>query len=362
MENEYQIDLEPLYLYILSLLPVRQLEVFEEWRRQAGSFEAVYLDPPRQFAQRLTEIKHEHSIEKLLQSLQKTAVNVLPYYDARYPKLLKEIYDSPPVLFYRGKLSDPDEACIAIVGSRKMSSYGAAAMPIIAQPLINAGVTIVSGLAYGADGAAHIESVKSGARTIAVLGSGVDEDSIYPRAHLRLAHDILDNGGLIISEQPPGTPGLRYNFIARNRIIAGLSLGVVIIECKAKSGALLTADYAADYNRNLYAVPGPIYSSLSEGPHNLIKNGAALINNGDEILEDLSLNIASIVEKTNLHTLKLFTDVELRVLECMQDASITLDALVEETKLSSHEIANAVTVLELKGVIQNLGTQGFIKI
>jgi DNA processing protein len=354
-------DLEPLYLYILSLLPVRQLEMFEQWRQDAGSFENVYLNPPMEFAKRLAEIKVENSVEKLFQSLQSMAVNVLPYYDLSYPKLLKEIYDAPPVLFYRGFLGEPDETCIAIVGSRKMTSYGAAVMPLIAKPLIDSGITIVSGLAYGADSVAHVESVKAGERTIAVLGSGVDEDSIYPRAHLRLAHDILDNGGLIVSEQPPGTPGYKNNFIARNRIIAGLSLGVVIIECKAKSGALLTADYAADFNRNLYAVPGPIYSSLSEGPHNLIKNGAMLITSGEEILEDLLISTPLIKQKQEQHKLKLFTDVELRVLECMQDASITLDALIEETKLSSHEIANAVTMLELKGAIQNLGAPGFIK-
>jgi DNA processing protein len=362
MENEYQIDVEPLYLYILSLLPVRKLEVFEKWRQQAGSFEAVYLNPPREFAERLAEIKREHSVEKLLQSLQETRVNILPYYDERYPKLLKEIYDAPPVLFYRGKLGEPDEACVAIVGSRKMTSYGAAVMPTIAKPLIDSGITIVSGMAYGADGAAHAESIKAGARTIAVLGSGVDEDSIYPRAHLRLAHDILDHGGLIISEQPPGTPGYKNNFIARNRIIAGLSLGVVIIECKTKSGALLTADYAADFNRNLYAVPGPIYSSLSAGPHNLIKNGATLITSGKEILEDLNISSPEINLKINQQKLKLFTDAELRVLECMQDAPITLDALVEEIKISSSEIANAITMLEIKNAIKNLGAQGFIKI
>jgi DNA processing protein len=354
-------DLEPLYLYILSLLPVRRLEVFDKWRKEAGSFENVFLHPPAEFSERLSEIKSLNSVEKIYLSLEKTGVNTLPYYDQRYPKQLKEIFDAPPVLFYRGELGSSDEACIAIVGSRKMSTYGATALPLIAKPLINSGVTIVSGLAYGVDSAAHIESVKAKARTIAVLGSGVDDESIYPRAHLRLVHDILDNGGLIVSEHPPGTPGLKHNFVARNRIIAGLSLGVVIIECKKKSGALITADFAADFNRNLYAVPGPLYSSLSEGPHNLIKNGAMLVTKGEEILEDLNIYLHEFELNNGLKEQKLFTAVELRVLECMQDASVTLDALVTETKLSSAEVANAITMLELKGVIQNFGSQGFIK-
>lgn len=356
------LDLEPIYLYILSLLPVRQIETFEQWRVEHGTFEKFFLHPPREFSGKLAELKAEWSVEKIHRSLQKNAVHTLPYYDARYPELLKEIFDAPPVLFYRGNLGEPYEARIAIVGSRKMSSYGATIIPLITKPLINSKVTIVSGLAYGADSAAHAECVKSKARTIAVLGSGVDDDSIYPRGHLRLAHDILDHGGLIVSEHPPGTPSLKHHFVARNRIIAGLSLGVVVVECKAKSGALITADFAADFNRNLYAVPGPIYSSLSDGPHNLIKNGAALICSGEEILEDLSISEPELKRKIEQQKKELFTAAESRVLECMQDASVTLDAIVQETKLSSAEVSNAITTLELKGIVQNLGAQGFIKI
>lgn len=293
--------------------------------------------------------------EKMEHDLSPTGVKALPYQDPRYPQLLKQIPDAPPVLYYRGSLGTfPDEACIAVVGSRKMSSYGAAAMPLICRPLIEAGITIVSGLAYGADSAAHAESVKRGSRTIAVLGTGVDDDSIYPRGHLRLAHQVLECGGLIISEQPPGTPGLKQNFVARNRIIAGLSLGVVIVECKTKSGALLTADFAADYNRNLYAVPGPVYSSLSAGPHELIKNGAALITRGEEILDDLNFGNSNVISKLNDQK---FTDLEMRVLECMQDTSVGIDNIVRKTNLDAREVSQTITTLELKGVIKNIGSQ-----
>lgn len=362
MPNLYSSDLEPLYLYILSLLPIRQLEIFEDLRKQAGSFENVVLNPPLGFAERLRKVKSENSVEKLFLDLQKCGVKVLPYYDSRYPKLLKEIHDPPPVLFYRGLLIDSNEACIAIVGSRKMSSYGATVMPIIAKPLIDAGAAIVSGLAYGADSAAHAECVKRDARTIAVLGSGVDGNSIYPRAHLRLAHDILDNKGLIISEHPPGMPGLKQNFVARNRIIAGLSLGVVIVECKTKSGALLTADFAADFNRNLYAVPGPVYSAFSEGPHLLIKNGAMLTNSGEEILEDLVLARPEIKLKQKQLIKNSFTEKERRVLKCMQDSPATTDAIINATDLAAHQVTQIITTLELKGVVKNLGNAGFLKL
>jgi len=363
-------DLEPIYLYILSLLPVRKLEVFERWREVAGSFEAVYLASEEKLAEfglgleliiKLRQIKAENSVEKILEDLQRTSVNTLVYYDERYPKLLKEIFDAPPVLFYRGKLSHPDEACIAIVGSRSMTSYGALVLPRITTPLINAGITIVSGMALGIDGAAHSESIKLGARTIAVLGSGVDDDSIYPRGHYRLAEQILDNAGLIVSEQPPGMPGLRHHFVARNRIIAGLSLGTVIVECKLKSGALITADYAMDFNRSLYAVPGPAYSKLSEGPHKLIKDGAALITHGDEILQDLEVSIPEVVEVIEARKYKKFTQTELLMLKFMHNKPVTVNTISELTKLSADVVLQTLTMMELRGAIKNLGSEGFIK-
>lgn len=360
-------DLEPIYLYILSLLPVRRLEQFESWRKAAGSFEAVYLASEDQLATwglgleliiKLRQIKQENSVEDIAANLQHTAVHTLTYYDSRYPKMLKEIYDAPPVLFYRGTLGEPDETCVAIVGSRQMSSYGSTMMPRIAGPLIDAGVTIVSGMALGIDGAAHIEAIKRGARTIAVLGCGVDEASVYPRAHFRLAQQILDCGGLLVSEQPPYMPALRHHFIARNRIIAGLSLGVAIVECKLKSGALITADYAADFNRNLYAVPGPAYSSLSNGPHKLIRDGAALITKGEEILEDLALSLTELPLKPSMQ----FTDLELAVLKCIHNTPATVDAIAKEVKLNTVDISQTITMLELRGTVKNLGYEGFIKL
>lgn len=363
-------ELEPLYLYILSLLAVKKLHLYSDWLSKAGSFEKLYYCTEKELAEfglgleliiKLRKIKSENSIEKLAQLVERTGVSTLPYYDPLYPKLLKEIHDPPPVLFYRGKLESAKENCIAIVGSRKMSGYGLSAIPNIAGPLIESGLTIVSGLAYGIDGAAHAESLKHGTRTIAVLGSGVDAATIYPRGHFRLAEQILENNGLIISEQPPQTPGYKQNFIARNRIIAGLSLGVIIVEAKKKSGALLTADYAMDFNRALYAVPGPINSSLSEGPHALIKTGAALITNGEEILEDLEISLPAVAKKLVEHKNASFTETERIVLKCMQGAAVSASSITHTTKLDAHVVMQTLTMLELRGIIKNISAEGFIK-
>lgn len=296
-------------------------------------------------------------INQLQPILDKTKVKAISYYDPCYPKLLKEIFDPPSVLFYRGQLISADEACVAIVGTRQISSYGRTIMPRLAQPLIDNKITIISGLAYGIDAAAHAEAVKNRARTIAVLGSGLDDAALYPRQHLQLAEEILDNNGLLLSEQPPGTPGFKQNFIARNRIIAGMSLGTMIVECKLKSGALITADYAMNFNRPVYAVPGPIYSPYSEGPHKLISDGAMLISSGNEVVADLGLQITqpTLLEHN-------FTDLELRVLKCMHSEPQTIDALQATLNISTEQLIAILTSLELQSAIRNLGAEGFIKI
>lgn len=368
MENDIQ---EHLYLYILSLLPVRRLEIFESWASKAGSFEKIYYAEESQLIEfglgwelilKLRKIKSDYSVERLLKSIERTGVKTVPYYSKMYPKLLKQIHDTPPVLFYRGKLIEGEEICIGVVGSRKMSSYGAMAVSNITTPLINAGVTIVSGLAYGVDSAAHAESIKVGARTIAVLGSGVDSASVYPRGHFRLAEEILENDGLIISEQPPGMPGLKHNFIARNRIIAGLSIGVVIVEAKKKSGALLTADYALDFNRTVYAIPGPIHSSLSYGPHALIQSGATLITTGDEIIEDLEISSPKLLKNHNQARTHSLSEVEQLMLKCMQDKAMGVNLIARLTKIDAKEILQTLTKLELNGLIKKVGSENFSRV
>ncbi len=358
-------ELETLYLYITSLLPVKNLAVLDEWRKRAGSFESFYkadrqtllsFGMPESLLKVWEEIKKQNHVTEIFDSMAKNQIQAIPYYDSHYPKLLKEIFDAPAVLFYRGTLCESSEAGIAIVGSRLMSSYGKIVVKRIAEPLIEAGCTIVSGMAYGIDTAAHSETVNAGRRTIAILGSGIDEPSIYPRTHISLANRIIETGGLLLSEYPPGTPALRHHFVARNRIIAGMSLGTCVAECKIKSGALITADFAMDFNRPVYAVPGPINSILSDGPNSLIKKGAIPVTGGEDILEDLNLTITKPEPaKPNV------TGLQKRVLECIQTGPLNIENLCESTGANSQEIIAALSMLELQGLAQNTGPEGYVK-
>ena len=208
--------------------------------------------------------------------------------DDNYPALLSEIYDPPALLYCKGDLKK-DECCIGIVGTRKVSAYGKQVTENFSSKLEESGLIIVSGMALGVDSFAHSTVLKSKGRTIAVLGTGIDDKSIYPRSNYYLSKKIVSEGGAVISEFPIGTLPLRYNFPQRNRIISGLSLGVLVIEAGERSGALITASCALDQNRDVFAVPGNIYSTVSIGPNNLIKQGAKLVSNADEILEFLNI-------------------------------------------------------------------------
>lgn len=223
--------------------------------------------------------------------------------DQNYPKPLKEIKDAPKVLYYIGRLPQNDEKNFAIVGTRLCSAYGKQIALEIASDLVEAGLTIVSGLAPGIDTFSHQAAVEQGKRTIAVLGTGLDEKSLYPKDNIKLSRKIVENNGCLISEYPPGTPGSKITFPQRNRIVSGLSLGILVIEAKMKSGALITADWARKQRRKVFAVPGPIHSLNSKGCHYLIKKGVKLVENASDILNELNLphlkpEVKPLVEKT----------------------------------------------------------------
>ncbi len=269
--------------------------------------------------------------------------------DKNYPKLLKEIKDAPEVLYYLGEIKN-EENCFAAVGARRCSSYGKQAALEIAGDLAEAGLTIVSGLAPGIDTAAHWAAVERGKRTVAVLGTGIDEKSIYPQSNLELAKKILETGGCLISEYPPGTRGTQFTFPQRNRIISGLSLGVLVVEAKQKSGALITANWAKKQQRKVFAIPGPIYSLNSKGPHCLIKQGAKLVENANDILKELNLpgitrpgRVIGENEEENL------------ILEALKQESLDIDDIIERTKLPVSRVAGALAALEIKSKVRNLG-------
>ena len=215
-----------------------------------------------------------------------------PLEDKDYPKLLKEISDPPFALYLKGKLLPQDNQALAIVGTRKITPYGRQMTEKFAGWLSRQGLTLVSGLARGVDGTAHRAALENQGRTIAIMGTGLDQ--IYPPEHKGLAEAIIRQGALI-SEYPLGTAASPMNFPLRNRIISGLSLGVLVIEGESKSGTKITARYAAEQGREVFAVPGPITSPTSSGPADLIKMGAKLVSSGGDIIEELNLE-----EKTSM--------------------------------------------------------------
>lgn len=271
--------------------------------------------------------------------------------DKNYPKLLKKIKDPPEVLYYRGEIL-AEENCFAIVGTRMSSPYGKQVALEIAGDLAEAGLTIVSGLAPGIDTFSHQATLERGKRTIAVLGTGVDEKSIYPQSNLRLAQKILETGGCLISEYPSGTRGTQFTFPQRNRIISGLSLGVLVVEAKEKSGALITAEWARKQKRLIFAIPGPIHSSNSKGPHKLIKQGAKLVENANDILSKLNLGCSNFKVEQEARGK---TPEENLILGVLKEESLYIDKIIEETKLSAAEVASTLAVLEIKGKVRNLG-------
>ena len=270
--------------------------------------------------------------------------------DENYPKRLREIKDPPKILYCLGEIKN-EEDCFAIVGARKCTNYGKEIASRIASDLAEVGLTIVSGFAPGIDTMAHRAAIEKGKRTIAVLGTGIDEKSIYPKSNLKLIDKILENGGAIISEFEPGIHGTKYTFPQRNRIISGLSLGVLVVEARMQSGALITANYAKEQGRKVFAVPGSIFSQASKGCHFLIKNGAKLVESAEDILKELGIRKLEIGKKE----IKGKTPEENLILEVLKEGALDVEKIIEKTKLPPSKVASILSILEIEGKIKNLG-------
>jgi len=274
--------------------------------------------------------------------------------DADYPKALKKIKNAPPIIYYQGKIA-PEELCFAIVGTRRCSSYGKQIALDFAKDLTNAGLTIVSGLAPGIDTFAHKSALEQKKRTIAVLGTSLDEKSFYPKENLELSRKIIEFGGCLISEYPPGTRGNRFTFPNRNRIISGLSLGVLVVEAKRRSGALITANYGLSQEKKVFAAPGSIYSKNSQGCHELIKKGAELVDNASDILKELNL-LAPLdkLSKEQTGTGNVPPEEKL-ILDALKEESLHIDKIIERTKLSASVVAGMLTIMEIEKKVRSLG-------
>jgi len=276
-------------------------------------------------------------------------MTVVTIRDPAFPPQLQAIPDAPAVLFVTGALDN--RPAVAIVGSRRATVYGLAVAGRLAFDLATAGVTVVSGLARGIDGAAHRAALDGGGRTIAVLGSGADV--IYPPEHRRLA-DAIAGGGALVTEFPPGTPPLASHFPRRNRIISGLCKAVVLVEGVHDSGSLVTADYALDQGREVFAVPGSIFSDHSRAPHGLLREGARMAETADDILRDLGLPLLA---GGSAEVGTVDESEEARVFALLGAGPRTLDDLAAASGLSAAAIAAAVTALEIRGLIQMLPGQ-----
>ena len=292
----------------------------------------------------------EKVVERELSLLREVGGRVITLKDEEYPKRLRDIYDPPALLYVRGELKKEDEFAISIVGSRKTTPYGRWFTEKVSQELARHGVTIVSGMARGIDSLAHWGAISGGGRTIAVLGCGVDV--IYPSENRNLFAKIIDRGA-ILSEFPMGSPPEGGHFPRRNRIISGLSLGVVVVQASEKSGSLITAGYALEQGREVFAVPGNVGTESSRGTHRLIKEGAKLVESSEDILEEILPQWRGGREKIpKVETPRPdLTEEEKALYELLGDTPLHIDVMIRESRLDPGKVSSLLLNLELKGMI-----------
>lgn len=349
-----------------------------------GSAEAVFnatrgeLESLRLRPEAIESIRARDLFEKAegeIENVRKLGADVLLLDDGVYPQLLREIFDPPITLYLKGAWNECFNApCVAVVGSRRCSTYGQNAASMLARDLAQRGVTIVSGLARGIDAAAHRGALEAGGRTVAVVGTGLDQ--VYPRDHRKLLDEILASGGALVSEFPLGTPPAPQNFPYRNRVISGLSLGVLIVEAAENSGSLITARMAMEQNREVWAVPGNITSRNSFGTNYLIKGaGAKLVQQWQDIASELPPEIAAellppttkkseaegVVKQLSLVPIDV-TASEHTILKLLSaDEPVHIDQLAEDSKLSISELTNALLGLEMRELIRQLPGKCFVR-
>lgn len=305
------------------------------------------------FLTKRKEINPDLEFEKL----RKEKITLTTIKDKNYPKLLAKIYNPPALLYIKGEIINDDKPKIAVVGTRKISPYGKQITQELTYDLAKTGIIIISGLALGVDAQAHEAALAAGQKTYAILGSAIDERNIHPRNNLFLAHKILESGGAIISEYPIGTPGLPQNFPQRNRIISGLAHGVLVTECPKNSGAMITAQFALEQNREVFACPGSIYFENSKGTNYLIQQGAKLVMQAQDIIEELGFNLI-LSEKQKP---KAENEEERKILEILSKEPISLDLIVQKTKLPPSKLLPSLTKMELSAKVKNTGGTNYIK-
>ncbi|MBI3953748.1 MAG: DNA-protecting protein DprA [Chloroflexi bacterium] len=343
-------------------------DLAEAWRAPQAQLELAGLD--RRTAEAVVAARSRIDPERELEQVQARGVRALRWKDAAYPALLREIYDLPPVLYVLGTLTDAHRWAVAVVGTRRATAYGREAAERLAGDLARQGITIVSGLARGIDTAAHRAALQAGGQTIAVFGCGLDV--IYPRENTTLAREIAEQGALV-SEYPLGVQPKPENFPRRNRIMSGLSLGVLVVEADESSGALITAGLAAEQGRDVFAVPGNVFSPTSRGTHRLIQDGAKLVQSAQDILEELNLNlVAAAPQEAPVRPgappaarppqpqLPLPEPGEAQLLRLLSHEPTHIDEVRRRAGLPIATVSSTLAMLELKGLVRQVGAMNYV--
>jgi DNA processing protein len=323
------------------------------WQAPADALRDAGLD--RRAIENLFAVRAEIDLEAELRRVERSGAKVLTWDDPGYPRNLLNIAQPPPVLFVKGDLLPADEWAVALVGTRHASAYGREVARELASGLAASGVTVVSGLARGVDVTAHHAALEAGGRTIAVLGSGVD--NIYPPEHKAVAESIAQ-AGAVVSDYALGTPPEGANFPPRNRIISGLSKGVVIVEAGEVSGALITADFAAEQGRDVFAVPGNIHQRTSLGANKLIQAGAKMVTSVADILEEL--NLVLVTEQRTARAALPADATEQQLLSHLSAEPVHIDDLGVQMGLPIAQVSGALALMELKGLVRQVGGMNYV--
>lgn len=349
----------------LSLVPGIGPRLRQLLLERFGSASAIFAASPAELrsvpgiggklAAAVSRANQEIDVAAEMEFCRKHQVKIVPLGGPDYPRALEEIADPPGVLFVRGTLESRDALSIALVGSRHATRYGLMMAERLAGSLARAGLTVISGLARGIDGAAHRGALQAGGRTIAVLGSGVL--NIYPPEHVELAGQVMAQGA-VLGEAPVRSPPLSGSFPQRNRLISGMSLGVVIIEAALQSGALITARHAMEQGREVFAVPGPVDSRMSRGCHRLIRDGAKLVETADDVLEELGPLVAAAKRDDGppvYHPAELLlNDAEQSILAAIGTRPTAIDQVIADCGLPTHRVLAALSVLEMRRLVTRI--------
>lgn len=325
------------------------------WKSQPGELAAAGLG--LKLIERVVQARDSVNLDKVWERIEKQGIKILTWQDEAYPQRLKEIDQPPPVLYIRGEYLPDDLFAVGIVGTRRITAYGRQITEELASFLAANGMTVISGLARGVDAVAHQMALKAGGRTIAVLGSGVDK--IYPPEHRQLAEQMMERGA-ILSDYAPGTPPEASNFPPRNRIISGLSLAVVVVEAGETSGALITAEFAAEQGREVFAVPGSILAPQSKGTNKLIQNGALPLLSVNDLMQ--ALDITRVGEQKAARKIMPADAIEAKLLTVLTHEPLHVDEIRNQAELPIEKVSAALVLMELKGMVRQVGGMHYVAV